>query len=289
MKPSPRSLTSCCNACGASLADPFLCSACKAVVYCSLAHQKEDWKAHKPLCKQKQAEAAEAAERAKTTSPLELRLRKLSPKDLLKECKSLGLPTEGLLEKGDIIAALCAADSEPVPVQLARLAKLVDPSRMPSSNASQQDQYRVGSPGIPPHIILLQVHSARLTMRPVSEVVALAENGCMHAQFVVATARVGGDRLALFKQAAEGGHADAAAALGAHYVNNSNPALGIKYWEMAADLGSPFAMWTRGLPPFLGLGGVKKDRKEAEKWFRKAAAFGHIKAIENLLEMGIRV
>jgi hypothetical protein len=36
------------------------CSGCKAVAYCSTAHQKEDWPAHKAACKQLRAGAAAA-------------------------------------------------------------------------------------------------------------------------------------------------------------------------------------------------------------------------------------
>ncbi len=37
-----------CNYCGAIAG--FQCSRCKAVYYCSAAHQKLDWSTHKPNC-----------------------------------------------------------------------------------------------------------------------------------------------------------------------------------------------------------------------------------------------
>eukprot|EP00753_Platysulcus_tardus_P006720 PLAT14492.1.p1 GENE.PLAT14492.1~~PLAT14492.1.p1 ORF type:complete len:353 (+),score=130.45 PLAT14492.1:78-1136(+) len=57
-----------CFVCGVQLEELLRCSRCKSVVYCSPAHQLEDWPHHKKLCKSlaavAAAKAAEAAEEA---------------------------------------------------------------------------------------------------------------------------------------------------------------------------------------------------------------------------------
>jgi hypothetical protein len=59
-----RCALSSCGAREAHVSHFKLCSACKTVVYCSKAHQAEDWPAHKAACKAARKEAAAAAAEA---------------------------------------------------------------------------------------------------------------------------------------------------------------------------------------------------------------------------------
>lgn len=53
---SPSSSSTCCSSCGTSEAKLLQCSRCKSVSYCSVEHQRQNWKIHKPDCKPPQAQ-----------------------------------------------------------------------------------------------------------------------------------------------------------------------------------------------------------------------------------------
>jgi multidrug efflux pump subunit AcrA (membrane-fusion protein) len=96
------------------------CGACMRVAYCSPAHQRLDWKRHKPDCQavaaqqeqqegQQQAAAAAGAPAEVVLLEDEASLAALSVRELRARIAARGLDASGCIEKDDLVRLLLRA------------------------------------------------------------------------------------------------------------------------------------------------------------------------------------
>jgi hypothetical protein len=97
--------------CESRVAEALLqqCGACKRAAYCSPAHQRLDWKRHKPDCTAAQAEQGVGVEADKAI------LEALSVHDLCARVASRGLDASGCVYKADLVRLLLATAADGAP------------------------------------------------------------------------------------------------------------------------------------------------------------------------------
>jgi TPR repeat protein len=80
--------------------------------------------------------------------------------------------------------------------------------------------------------------------------------------------------VALLEKAARQGHVDAIAALGDIHHERKEPEQAVVWFTMAAEAGSPQAMYNLGVGLDSGEGVAAPDSKAAAGWFKRAADAG---------------
>lgn len=118
--------------------------------------------------------------------------------------------------------------------------------------------------------------------RSVGDLQKLAEQGDAEAQSCLAVCYENGfgiekdDKLALewLRKAADQGDVSSQLTLGIKYLDDENAEDAVIWLRKAADQGNPFAQITLGNLYEAGKGGIKPDRDEAAKWYRKASESG---------------
>jgi len=95
-----------------------------------------------------------------------------------------------------------------------------------------------------------------------------------------------------FKLAADQGDAEAQLALGFKYFDGreirKNPTETARLWKLSAEQGFDMAQFFWGQLLESGRCGVRKNKKEAIKWFKKAAEQGHADAKAKLRSTGVK-